>query len=155
EWQQLRDYIVEVQYLNGVEDTVIEGRIVDLLGQDLVDYQMNQLRNRISELEEAIRKLEAENEELTDEIVALKELLAELTEDPEEPENGDNSGDSGESGESGKSGDGTPSEETTDSEEKPGGVLPQTGVNVILPLASGATLLFAGLGAEAYRRKRK
>ena len=197
DWQQLRDYMVEEQYLNGVVDPVIEGRIVDLLGQDLVDYQMNQLRNRISELEEAIRQLEAENEELTDEIVALKELLAELkaalegntedlaaleeriaelearvaelekeqgskepedpeeTEDPEEPENGDNSGDSGESGESGKSGDGTPSEETTDSEEKPGGVLPQTGVNVILPLASGATLLFAGLGAEAYRRKRK
>src|SRR5699024_6787305 len=191
DWQQLRDYMVEKQYLNGVVDPVIEGRIVDLLGQDLVDYQMNQLRNRISDLEEAIRQLEAENEELTDEIVALKELLAELkaalegntedlaaleeriaeleariaelekeqgskeTEDPEEPENGDNSGESGESGESGKSGDGTPSEETTDSEEKPVGVLPQTGVNVILPLASGATLLFAGLGAEAYRRKRK
>ena len=53
DWQQLRDYMVEEQYLNGVVDPVIEGRIVDLLGQDLVDYQMNQLRNRISELEEA------------------------------------------------------------------------------------------------------
>src|SRR5699024_2463526 len=189
--------MVEEQYLNGVVDPVIEGRINDLLGQDLVDYQMNQLRNRIADLEEAIRQLEAENGNLTDEIVALRELLAELTaalegntedlaaleeriakleariaelekeqdatdpdetEEPKEPENGEN-GENGEgSGNSGTSGDsengGSP-EEATDSEEKPVGVLPKTGVNVILPLASGATLLLAGLGAETYRRKRK
>src|SRR5699024_8507660 len=79
DWQQLVDYMVEEQYLNGVVDPVIEGRINDLLGQDLVDYQMNQLRNRIADLEEAIRQLEAENGNLTDEIAALRELLAELT----------------------------------------------------------------------------
>ncbi|SHF12682.1 2',3'-cyclic-nucleotide 2'-phosphodiesterase/5'-or 3'-nucleotidase, 5'-nucleotidase family [Atopostipes suicloacalis DSM 15692] len=194
DWEQLRDYMIEEQYLDGVVDPVIEGRIVDLLGQDLVDYQMNQLRNRIEELEEAIRQLEAKNGNLTDEITALRELLAELraalegstedlaaleeriaeleariaelekeqdpseTEDPEEienGENGENSGGSGDTGASGGSENGGSSEENTDPEEKPVGVLPQTGMNVILPLASGATLLLAGLGAETYRRKRK
>ena len=194
DWQQLVNYMVEEQYLDGVVDPVIEGRIVDLFGQDLVDYQINQLKNRIAELEEAIRQLEAQNESLADEVAALREILAELraalegniedltaleeriaeleariaelekeqdsndTEDPEEtedPESSGNSGSSGGTGNAGKPGGGGTSEETTNSEKKPVGVLPKTGVNLILPFASGATLLVVGLGTEVYRRKRK
>src|SRR5699024_11024643 len=194
DWQQLVNYMVEEQYLDGVVDPVIEGRIVDLFGQDLVDYQINQLKNRIAELEEAIRQLEAQNESLADEVAALREILAELraalegniedltaleeriaeleariaelekeqdsndTEDPEEtedPESSGNSGSSGGTGNAGKPGGGGTSEETTNSEKRPVGVLHKTGVKLILPFASGATLLVVGLGTEVYRRKRK
>src|SRR5699024_5515980 len=169
DWEQLRDYMVEEQYLDGVVDPVIEGRINDI--QD--DPLLRSIFERINSLEEAIRQLEAKNGNLTDEIAALRELLAELraalevstedlaaleeriaeldariaelekekdpseTEDPEETENGENgenSGGSGDTGASGGSENGGSSEENTDREENPVGVLPQTGVNVILPL---------------------
>ncbi len=35
DWEQLRDYMVEEEYLNGVVDPVIEGRIIDLKGEGL------------------------------------------------------------------------------------------------------------------------
>ncbi|WP_217588052.1 5'-nucleotidase C-terminal domain-containing protein [Lentibacillus saliphilus] len=35
DWQQLRDYMVEEQYLGGIVDPEREGRIVDLMGEDL------------------------------------------------------------------------------------------------------------------------
>lgn len=44
-------------------------------------------------------------------------------------------------------------QESSTSEEKAGS-LPKTGMNVVIPLASGATLLISGLGLEAYRKKK-
>lgn len=83
DWEQLRDYMIEEAHLNGTVDPVLEGRIVDLLGQDLPEDPINQLRNRIAALEEALDNLEAENEGLRAEIDALRELLASLRTDLE------------------------------------------------------------------------
>ena len=83
DWEQLRDYMVEEQYLDGVVDPVIEGRIIDLLGQDYVDYRIAQLQDRIAELEEALRNLETENASLVEEINTLQKLLASLRADLE------------------------------------------------------------------------
>ncbi len=83
DWEQLRDYMIEEAHLNGTVDPVLEGRIVDLLGQDLPEDPTNQLRDRIAALEEALDKLEAENEGLREEINALRALLANLQADLE------------------------------------------------------------------------
>src|SRR5699024_7038211 len=89
DWEQLRDYMIEEEYLNGIVDPEIEGRINDLEGEDLPDdekddqSQIDQLKDRIEKLEEALKNLEAENKELADEIADLYKLLAALREDLE------------------------------------------------------------------------
>lgn len=83
DWQQLRDYMVEEEYLNGIVDPEIEGRITDLEGESLEDNEINELKDRIKELEEKLKELEAGNKELADEIAELYKLLAALQGDVE------------------------------------------------------------------------
>src|SRR5699024_6423923 len=84
DWEQLRDYMVEEKYLDGIVDPEIEGRINDLKGQPLPDDEtdtdeiISQLKDRIEKLEEALKKLEAGNKDLADEIADLYKLLAAL-----------------------------------------------------------------------------
>src|SRR5699024_3717 len=77
DWEQLRDYMVEEKYLDGIVDPEIEGRINDLKGEPLPDDEtdtdeiISQLKDRIEKLEEALKKLEAGNKDLADEIADL------------------------------------------------------------------------------------
>jgi len=87
DWEQLRDYMIEEDHLNGEVDPVLEGRINDLRGEDFEypgeDPGIDELQERIEELEEALRNLETENAGLVEEINALQELIASLRSDLE------------------------------------------------------------------------
>src|SRR5699024_5679912 len=63
DWEQLRDYMIEEAYLDGIVDPELEGRIVDLMGEELPGEptdptdpaeEIAELERRIDELEEAI-----------------------------------------------------------------------------------------------------
>lgn len=115
DWEQLRDYMVEEQYLNGEVDPVIEGRIHDLLGEDISNYPnktvlqglVNNLNNRKEEnytpetwavfaeamkkandvLETGIKQKEINNA-LTGLLDALEQLEKVTETDPTDPEDG-------------------------------------------------------------------
>lgn len=86
DWQQLRDYMVEEQYLDGVVDPADfnpEERIVDWLGEEppkTPEEIMNELLDRIAALEAELQNLVAQNQDQADEIAELREQVAVLTE---------------------------------------------------------------------------
>lgn len=86
DWEQLRDYMVEERYLDGVVDPQVENRSNNLEGgtlpDDLVDdaleLRIARLERAIANLEAALDDLETENAALVEQINALRELLADL-----------------------------------------------------------------------------
>lgn len=179
DWEQLRDYMIEEEYLNGSVNPVVEGRIIDLEGEPLPgDYEsiIQSLQERLTGLEERIDNLEQQNQVQANELTNLRNQLAALR---VELENSDvaleniegrvleleealaaleNQVPEGEK-EKEKEKEDTTEEVTSDNQEsstseEKAGSLPKTGMNVVIPLASGATLLISGLGLEAYRKKK-
>lgn len=195
DWQQLRDYMVQPQYLNGVVDPVLEGRIVDLMGEEAPSREgliIERLINRLQDLEEDVSELASQNQVQADEIEALreevKELKAEISkanidiedleaqiaqleariaelEAEKEPEEDKSEEEAPEEETSDKKDSGKKKPRIDSKDKKPSHVkgkhkedkqvsLPRTGMNMVLPLVSGATLLITGLGLETYRKKK-
>ena len=78
DWEQLRDYMIEEQYLNRVVLPMREGRINDLRGQGIEEFRVTQLRNRMDAVQDALMSLAKTYPVLLDEIEELQGQLAAL-----------------------------------------------------------------------------
>lgn len=85
DWEQLRDYMAEPQYLNGTVDPVIEDRINDLNGEALpVELQVLLLNQSVNNLRDRINNLEETNDELLVELERLQQQLNDMIGDLED-----------------------------------------------------------------------
>lgn len=86
DWEQLRDYMVQEEYLGGVVDPEVENRSNNLEGGTIpeevvphaLELRIARLERDIADLEETLDNLETENAALAEQINALRELLANL-----------------------------------------------------------------------------
>ena len=148
DWEQLRDYMVEEKYLNGVVDPVLEGRIIDVAEEEPTEPTDPE-----------------EPEEPTD---PGDPTNPDPTPTPEEPGNGDgiddgskpgndNNGDGSDQGEGNdKDQDQTPGQDHQgdNNQNQDGKELPKTATNMYSFMLFGAILLLSGGAIVVYRRIR-